>query len=591
MFAQKNVLLRCMALGVMQVLLLGSIWAEPIPTGYYNHAQGLKDSLLKSALHDSICRGIRVSYGTQGYTHTDHTYYPGTWNFFPLTDQRSDGTIWDMYSNSRRYFTHDGGSACGLEIEHCFPKSWWGWTTQSSGKTDSVGYRAYRDLYHLNPADAQANNNKSNFPPGHVKKGDKLDNGSFRMDSRSASEYGWACFEPAPEYRGDFARAYFYIATAYENLTWANNSSDYLDNNSYLEFKPWLTEVLLDWHRSDPVSMKEVERADAVSSIQHNRNPYIDYPELVEYIWGNRQGQEVDFERLICTISPDYMPIPDFCNFKAYQAEDVSRGGFTATWSNLQTEYVIDVYTRTYTGKNDTLINLPALSEKILANNPYTSAQNCNNSKAGQNALTMGRSNNDGSITIEGLTLTQEAQLVFRASAYPFADAGELQISFDDCQAEQSIFLPAANKTRDEDYYHLMVPAGTETIQILSVGGSTKKRACMQELYLIQGDRQEHTESVEGYPQIVDAAWEPARYCREQVTLPINAGTDTIYYCIETEEGQRSNEVQVVLPTETDIETAKDASYPTPRKILQDGRIYILHNGRYYGVMGEKINL
>lgn len=586
---RKGVKYICLA-GMLAGITVG-VMAEAIPSGYYDGVQGLKDSVLKSALHDSICKGVRVSYGTQGYTYPDNVYYPATWNFFPQTDRRAGGTIWDMYSNSRRYFTHDGGSACGLEIEHCFPKSWWGWTTQSSGKTDSVGYRAYRDLYHLNPADAQANNNKSNFPPGHVKKGDKLDNGSFRMDSKSASEYGWACFEPAPEYRGDFARAYFYIATAYENLIWASNSSDYLDNNSYLEFKPWLTEVLLDWHRSDPVSIKEIERADAVSNIQHNRNPYIDYPELVEYIWGNRQGQEVDFERLICTISPDYMPIPDFCNFKAYQAEDVSRGGFTATWSNMQTECVIDVYTRTYTGKNDTLINLPALSEKILANNPYTSAQNCNNSKAGQNALTMGRSNNDGSITIEGLTLTQEAQLVFRASAYPFADAGELQISFDDCQAEQSIFLPAANKTRDEDYYHLIVPAGTETIQILSVGGSTKKRACMQELYLIQGDRQEHTESVEGYPQIVDAAWEPARYCREQVTLPINAGTDTIYYCIETENGQRSNEVQVVLPTETDIETAKDASYPTPRKILRDGRIYILHNGRYYGVMGEEINL
>lgn len=586
---RKGVKYICLA-GMLAGITMG-VMAEAIPSGYYDGVQGLKDSVLKSALHDSICKGVRVSYGTQGYTYPDNVYYPATWNFFPQTDRRADGTIWDMYSNSRRYFTHDGGSACGLEIEHCFPKSWWGWTTQSSGKTDSVGYRAYRDLYHLNPADAQANNNKSNFPPGHVKKGDKLDNGSFRMDSQSASEYGWACFEPAPEYRGDFARAYFYIATAYENLTWASKYSDYLDNKSYLEFQPWLVEVLLDWHRSDPVSMKEVERADAVSNIQHNRNPYIDYPELVEYIWGNRQGQEVDFERLICTISPDYMPIPDFCNFKAYQAEDVSRGGFTATWSNLQTEYVIDVYTRTYTGKNDTLINLPALSAKILANNPYTSAQNCNNSKAGQNALTMGRSNNDGSITIEGLTLTQEAQLVFRASAYPFADAGELQISFDDCQAEQSIFLPTANKTRDEDYYHLIVPAGTETIQILSVGGSTKKRACMQELYLIQGDRQEHTESVEGYPQIVDAAWEPTRYCREQVTLPINAGTDTIYYCIETENGQRSNEVQVVLPTETDIETAKDAPYPTPRKILQDGRIYILHNGRYYGVMGEEINL
>ena len=249
---------------------------------------------------------------------------------------------------------------------------------------------------------------------------------------------------------------------------------------------------------------------------------------------------------------------------------------------------MIDVYTLTYTGKNDTLINLPALSEKILIDNPYTSAQNCNNSKAGKNALTMGKSSHDGYITIDGLTLTQEAQLVFRASAYPFADAGELEISFDG-EVTESISLPAADKTRDERYYRQTVPAGTKSIQILSVGGSTKKRACMQELYLIQGDLQEHTNSIEGYPRILDVAWEPNRYCSEHIALPAGVETDTIYYHLATEDGLKSNEVQVVLPMATSVETAKDTPYPTTRKVLIDGRIYIWHNGRYYGVTGEEM--
>lgn len=581
---RKGVKYICLA-GMLAGITVG-VMAEAIPSGYYDGVQGLKDSVLKSALHDSICKGVRVSYGTQGYTYPDNVYYPATWNFFPQTDRRADGTIWDMYSNSRRYFTHDGGSACGLEIEHCFPKSWWGWTTQSSGKTDSVGYRAYRDLYHLNPADAQANNNKSNFPPGHVKKGDKLDNGSFRMDSKSASEYGWACFEPAPEYRGDFARAYFYIATAYENLTWASNYSDYLDNKSYLEFQPWLVEVLLDWHRSDPVSIKEIERADAVSNIQHNRNPYIDYPELVEYIWGNRQGQEVDFERLICTISPDYMPRPDFSSFRAYEATDVSQNGFTAVWQNLQTDYAIDVYTRTYTGKNDTLINMPALSKKILSQNPYTSSsQNCTNAKAGTNAITMGASNNDGYVMMKGLTLKNEARLVFRAGAYSFADAAELQISIDG-EVVKTIPLPVKNKTRDEAYYTLKIPALTDSIKILSVGGSTNKRACMQELYLIHGDLQEHTESLPGFPHLIDVEWEPMRYCCEQISLPADLPSDTLYYRIQTEFEKWSNEVMVVLKNETAIPSMHDVPYSTPQKVFRDGQIYILHKGRYYTVLG-----
>ena len=59
---------------------------------------------------------------------------------------------------------------------------------------------------------------------------------------------------------------------------------------------------LLDWHRQDPVSQKEIDRNQAIyDSIQHNRNPFIDYPELVEYIWGNRVGQAVNLSSMTPT--------------------------------------------------------------------------------------------------------------------------------------------------------------------------------------------------------------------------------------------------------------------------------------------------
>ena len=63
----------------------------------------------------------------------------------------------------------------------------------------------------------------------------------------------------------------------------SNNATDH-----YTDIAPWALNLLLTWHRNDPVSEKEKVRNNAVESLQGNRNPFIDYPELVEYIWGNQ---------------------------------------------------------------------------------------------------------------------------------------------------------------------------------------------------------------------------------------------------------------------------------------------------------------
>ena len=86
---------------VCGLLLAAGVYAE-IPVGYYAKAQGKSDSLLRQALYDTIRGGVRIHYGTQGYGYYDGIYYPGTWNYFPQTDFRADGTVWDMYSNTKR---------------------------------------------------------------------------------------------------------------------------------------------------------------------------------------------------------------------------------------------------------------------------------------------------------------------------------------------------------------------------------------------------------------------------------------------------------------------------------------------------------
>lgn len=537
------------------------LWAEPIPQGYYDIAQGKADSVLKSALHDTIKGGERFHYGTAGFNPIEQKYYDGTWSFFPLTDRHSDGSIWDMYSPTKRYFPYEiGQSACAMQIEHCLPKSWWG--------SEGACKRAYQDLYNLNPSDAAANNNKSNYPPGEVTKGDKFDNGSFRMDAKKSSQYGWICFEPADEYKGDFARAYFYIATAYEDIPWVYGTSPYdaknaVTNDSYLEFQPWLIDLLLDWHRQDPVSRKEIERADAISSIQHNRNPYIDYPDLVEYIWGERKGQCADFTQLVNTASEAYHPIEDGSDLRL-RADNVSTADFTLTWSDCRTTYSVDVYTQTTTGHNDTLINLPAITQNLLVATHHGTIRGKASSN-GTQSITLGSSSTDGTVAIYDLqSLRQNDEpliLRFRASLYNTATSGQL-----DVYANTTLLQSITYLTRNEEWFEFTLPANTDSVRLASVGGSTSKRACLQSVFVIQGDETIQHQSLSGYPQPTDD---------NQLQVHVDSQIKTLYAQVTTEAGLVSNVLEVTLGSQpTTIPTIEDKS-GRYKKVLIDGHIYL----------------
>ncbi len=544
-----------------------SLSAEILPSGYYNLAQGKADSLLKSALHDTICGGERFHYGTWGYKYDTITHrqtderYEGTWSFFMFSDRHSDGTVWDMYSPYVRYFPAFGESGCALQIEHCLPKSWWG---------DEDGCkRAYQDLYNLNPSDAAANNNKSNYPPGIVTKGDKFNNGVFKMDSKSKSQYGWACFEPADEYKGDFARAYFYMVTAYEDVPWVYGTSPFdaknaLTNDSYLEFQPWLQELLLDWHRKDPVSKKEIDRLDAISSAQHNRNPYIDYPELVEYIWGDKKGQTVDFTQLICTSSPEYKPQEDKTNL-LLTAANTSDGGITLRWNDFQTTYSVDVYTLDTTGTNDTLINLPGVTKNLIEATKHGAIRGKVASN-GTQAITMGSSSTDGTVALYNLQSLRKNELPmsmrFRASLYNTATSAKIEV-----YANTELIETFTDFTHDEKWYELPLPANTDSVRISSIGGSTSKRACLQSVFIIQGDEAVYHTSIEGFPQSVST--NRLRIDGFLTDITVNAQ-------VQTAAGRVSNEITVSISAPTTPLPSVKSAIPSIRKVFQNNQIYII---------------
>lgn len=262
----------------------------PLSVDYYAYAQSTADSTLKNHLGYIICCGKRYRYGSGSKK---------SWDAFFHTDRDiTTNEVLDMYSNEIRYFNPENptASVSGFDIEHMLPKSWWGGTVNP----------AYCDVFHLVPGDASANRSKSNHAPG-IPADSSFNNGSF-VTGKDTIHGLTRVFCPADEYKGDFARAYFYIATCYgDSLTWVEKGepAQAMTNEGWEEFQPWLRDLLLEWHRLDPVSEKEKARAIEVNKIQGNRNPFIDYPELAEYIWGEKKGQAVDFSQLKCTYEED----------------------------------------------------------------------------------------------------------------------------------------------------------------------------------------------------------------------------------------------------------------------------------------------
>ena len=263
------------------------IQAEEMPVGYYDAIDGKQDSVLKSTLGQIIRPHTAIPYGSGA---------DKTWGVFYYSDQDEEGYCMDMYCDKWKKFTSVGAVVSGCNIEHYFAKSWWG-----GSKND-----AYKDCYHLNPSNTTANSSRSNYPLGVPTKDlkDQSVTGSLKVGRATYEGETFWVFEPKDEYKGDFARAYFYMATCYgDELTWRLDNKDVgskyaMRNDSYLEFRDWEIEVLITWHRQDPVSEKETKRMDAVSDFQHNRNPFIDYPDLAEYIWGNKKGTSVNLAEL-----------------------------------------------------------------------------------------------------------------------------------------------------------------------------------------------------------------------------------------------------------------------------------------------------
>ncbi len=253
-----------------QIMMLLFATTAMAQAEYYTSIDGTKGgAALKTALYNLIKNHQQISYGSGTSS---------TWGAFYTTDaviENGQRRVLDMYSNEKRYFGSKGSAVSGMNIEHSVAKSWWG-----GGKNN-----AYCDLHHLNPSDQNANSRKSNYPLGELTSV-SWDNGVTFVGKANIDGSSQNAYEPCDEYKGDFARTFMYMFTCYQDLTWEYTWMNY-ENSTYPTLKPWAVELLLKWHKQDPVSEKEVNRNNAVHAVQGNRNPYIDYPQLADYVWGD----------------------------------------------------------------------------------------------------------------------------------------------------------------------------------------------------------------------------------------------------------------------------------------------------------------
>ncbi len=244
--------------------------------GYYDNASGKTGEELQQALHDIIDNHTVLSYND-------------LWGAFYSTDKKADETVWDMYSDNpdgaEPYVYTFGSDQCGnysgegscYNREHSFPKSWFGDVPPMN-----------TDLFHLYPTDGSVNGRRSNYPFGETNSPTWTSLNGSKVGSCSVAGYTGTVFEPIDEYKGDFARTYFYMATRYygEDNSWIGSGM-----TDGAQPKPWARVMLLQWHDNDPVSVKEEERNDAVYALQANRNPFIDHPEYVAMLY---EGGSVD---------------------------------------------------------------------------------------------------------------------------------------------------------------------------------------------------------------------------------------------------------------------------------------------------------
>jgi predicted extracellular nuclease/endonuclease I len=291
-----------------------------IASDYYAEALAADSAELRSKVNTIITTNhIKLSYGE-------------VWSVLTFSDEdpaNTDNIITIYKGESLPKFSNGSGN------QSSDPDAWnrehvW---SKSHGFPDQ-GQFGYTDAHHLRPSDASMNSTRSNYD---------FEAGGIPVDEAPLNSIDSAnrTFEPRDEVKGDVARMMFYMDVRYAGASGDNTPNLMLvDNIGTATGTPLFGKLctLYDWHLIDAVSASETQRNDVVFEYQGNRNPFIDYPEWVDAIFGsvcmpnsqpeiNITGDVVVSEGAMVTID-------------ASGSSDIDNDQLTFQWMQLTTELI-----------------------------------------------------------------------------------------------------------------------------------------------------------------------------------------------------------------------------------------------------------
>jgi endonuclease I len=245
------------------------IVSNTAPAGYYDSLEGKSGAELRQALQDIIANPSVVHA---------HNYGDVT-NIIKACDQNplNPNQVWLLYSEQPRSkldFQDTGGSNIGKwNREHMYPQSRGGYSGGTSSEADGIEVwlptgpndilTGHGDAHHIRAEDGPVNSSRNN-----------KDYGEYLGPTGNVGSW-----------HGDVARGVFYMAVRYNGLEVVNGNPPNTTVGQLGDLA-----LLLQWNHSDPSDDFEMNRNNYIYTWQVNRNPFIDYPDLADYIWGTHVG-------------------------------------------------------------------------------------------------------------------------------------------------------------------------------------------------------------------------------------------------------------------------------------------------------------